>query len=455
MPTPISGLPEASEAKSTDQVPVNQDGVTKRVTIAQMATRIAAALGLGGLAYLASVGSGQITDGSVAPVDMTVGTPGAVLVYGTAGVPVEAGPGTSTYVFTSNGSGAVPTFQPASAGYTDEQAQDAVGVMVGTAGSITYVDGTPALHLADRDFGDFTCGTLGTVCDIDNSAITSAAVSDFTEAVQDAMGAALGDSLTYVDGTPLFHLAAKDYGDFTCTGTSSTCAVNSDAITSAKMRNSIGLSVMGRTGGSTGDPEDIGTTNGSGHLLKELQGSGVGWGLLVNANITTGTIAYSKMVDGGALSVAGRSANSAGVKADISATAGAYGALRERGSALSFRRESYQALTASGTGTVTVTFTVATSPNATIANSVAEAHSLVINAVSPVDGEQGFIVITNASSGEPFDDTPTFQLNGSTTNVSHFGDVMQEGNNDITVYRWLFDGTRLIVWVDANTAPPA
>jgi hypothetical protein len=49
-------------------------------------------------------------------------------------------------VLTSNGTFTSPTFQALPASYTDEQAQDAVGAMVD--GSLTYVDATPLLQRA-------------------------------------------------------------------------------------------------------------------------------------------------------------------------------------------------------------------------------------------------------------------------------------------------------------------
>ena len=350
-------------------------------------------------------------------------------------------------------------------------------VTVDAQGRVTAAaNGTP---IADGDKGDIIVTDDGETWEIDAGAVGNAELADLgvttgkiaagavtlakmadvvTNSLlgRDTAGAgavevlALGGGLGMVSGVVVTDALS---GAVTTSIGGTVTSLSNNVVGDSKFRDSVALSVIGRSANSTGDPGDI-VASADGDVLRR-SGATVGFGTIATAGIADAAVTPAKLNNGGALSALGRSANSAGVRADVSATAGEYGALRERGSALSFRRESYQALTASGTGTVTVTFTVATSPNATIANSVAEAHSLVINFVSPVNGESGFVIVTNAASGEPFDDTPTFNLNGSATNVSHFGGIMQDGNNDITVYRWLFDGTRLIVWVVANTAPPA
>lgn len=82
--------------------------------------------------------------------------------------------GTNGQVLTSNGYSA--TWQNASGGYTDEQAQDAVGAMVNS--SLTYTDATPLLAIASRDFGDWTTSSNGTVATIDNGVISTAKLAD-------------------------------------------------------------------------------------------------------------------------------------------------------------------------------------------------------------------------------------------------------------------------------------
>ena len=82
--------------------------------------------------------------------------------------------GTAGQILTSNGYSA--TWETASGGYTDEQAQDAIGAMVN--GSLTYTDGTPLLAIASRDNGDITTSAAGLTWTIDNGVISSAKLAD-------------------------------------------------------------------------------------------------------------------------------------------------------------------------------------------------------------------------------------------------------------------------------------
>ncbi len=76
---------------------------------------------------------------------------------------------TVTGILHSNVNGVEDTTTITAAAYTDEQAQDAVGAMINT--SLQYVDGTPLLAIADRDFGDFTTSGSGLTATIDAGAV--------------------------------------------------------------------------------------------------------------------------------------------------------------------------------------------------------------------------------------------------------------------------------------------
>lgn len=60
--------------------------------------------------------------------------------------------------------------------YTDEKAQDAIGLMLNAG--LTYTDGTPLLAISDRDWGDITSSGSGLSWVIDNLAITNAKIND-------------------------------------------------------------------------------------------------------------------------------------------------------------------------------------------------------------------------------------------------------------------------------------
>lgn len=112
-------------------------------------------------------------------------------------------------------------------------------------------------------------------------------------------------------------------------------ALASNVVTDAKLRDSGPLSVIGRSANSSGDPADISAVAASGAVLRE-SGSTIGFGTIASAGIANDAITDAKLRNSGALSVIGRSANSAGDPADISATAASGAVLRESGSVIGF-----------------------------------------------------------------------------------------------------------------------
>lgn len=110
--------------------------------------------------------------------------------------------------------------------------------------------------------------------------------------------------------------------------------VPDDAITDAKIRESAALSVIGRSANSVGNPADISAANDAEVLRRS--GTSLGFGTIATAGIADNAVANAKIRDSGALSVIGRSANSSGDPADISASAASDQVLRESGSVLGF-----------------------------------------------------------------------------------------------------------------------
>ena len=116
-------------------------------------------------------------------------------------------------------------------------------------------------------------------------------------------------------------------------GTIATAGLADDAVSDAKLRNSTGLSVIGRSTNSTGDPADIVGTDGQ---VLRVSGTALGFGTIVTAGVADNAISDAKLRDSSQLSVIGRSANSVGDPADIVATAASDAVLRESGSAIGF-----------------------------------------------------------------------------------------------------------------------
>ncbi|KXK51960.1 MAG: hypothetical protein UZ13_01516 [Chloroflexi bacterium OLB13] len=138
-------------------------------------------------------------------------------------------------------------------------------------------------------------------------AATAAVISDFAEAAQDAVGAALLDSAT-IDFT---------YNDGAGT---ITAIVIDDSISNAKLRNSVALSVIGRSANSTGDPGDISATAGSGAVLREAGGT-LGFGQVATAGIADAAIINAKLANMTQATVKGRPAGAGtGAPSDLSAS---------------------------------------------------------------------------------------------------------------------------------------
>ncbi|RIK36783.1 MAG: hypothetical protein DCC55_26290, partial [Chloroflexi bacterium] len=113
-------------------------------------------------------------------------------------------------------------------------------------------------------------------------AATAAVISDFAEAAQDAVGAALLDSAT-IDFT---------YNDGAGT---ITAIVIDGSISNAKLRNSAALSVIGRSANSTGSPADI-VASTDGHVLRR-SGTSLGFGQIVAEGIADNAIVTAKILN--------------------------------------------------------------------------------------------------------------------------------------------------------------
>lgn len=101
-----------------------------------------------------------------------------------------------------------------------------------------------------------------------------------------------------------------DKGDITVSGSGSTWTIDNDAVTSAKIldntvgnidiRQSAGLSVIGRSANSTGDVADItGTTDGQ---VLRVSGTTLGFGTVATAGLADGSVTMAKINQGGASS---------------------------------------------------------------------------------------------------------------------------------------------------------
>jgi hypothetical protein len=115
---------------------------------------------------------------------------------------------------------------------------------------------------------------------------------------------------------------------------SQAATIGAAKVTSAMLRNSAAISVIGRSANSAGVPADIAAVAASDSVLRE-SGSTIGFGTIATAGIADAAVTDAKISNRAALSVFGRAVNSIGVGADIVAAAGDT-ILRRTGTAVDF-----------------------------------------------------------------------------------------------------------------------
>lgn len=129
-------------------------------------------------------------------------------------------------------------------------------------------------------------------------------------------------------------VADGDKGDITVSSAGKVWTVDNNVISNAKIRQSAAFSVIGRAGNTTGDVADI-TAASEGQVLRRAIGGGLEFAQINSDNIINFGVSNAKIGARSALSVMGRSSNSTGVVADISAGTDGH-VLRRSGTTLGF-----------------------------------------------------------------------------------------------------------------------
>lgn len=75
-----------------------------------------------------------------------------------------------------------------------------------------------------------------------------------------------------------------------------TAGINDGAVTNGKLRDSVGIALIGRSVNSTGLPGDIGAVAGSGGVMRE-SGSTIGWGTIATAGIAASAVTNAKLAN--------------------------------------------------------------------------------------------------------------------------------------------------------------
>jgi hypothetical protein len=222
-------------------------------------------------------------------------------------------------------------------------------------------------------------------------------------------------------GTILVDSATIDftYNDGT---PSITAIVIDDSITDGKLRNSGALSVIGRSANSAGDPADISATPASDAVLRE-SGSVIGWGTVATAGIANDAITYAKIQNVSATDrLLGRDTAAAGDIEEIS-----LGASLEFSGSGSIQRAALTGdVTAAANGNVT-----------TIANDVVTNAKLADMAEATIKGRAAA-----AGTGDPTDLTAAQVATIVQASVDH-GSLAGLADDDHTQYL-LVAGTRAL-----------
>ncbi len=115
---------------------------------------------------------------------------------------------------------------------------------------------------------------------------------------------------------------------------SQVATIAANAVSNTKLRDSGALSVIGRSANSAGDPADISAIAASNSVLRE-SGSVLGFGTIATAGIANNAVTNAKIRQSSALSILGRAVNSIGDIDDIVASASDQ-VLRRTGTTLDF-----------------------------------------------------------------------------------------------------------------------
>ena len=115
-------------------------------------------------------------------------------------------------------------------------------------------------------------------------------------------------------------LADGDYGDVTATAGGATITIDNDVVTDAKLRESAGFSVIGKTDTGTGNPADI--VAGTDGVLRRSGSGNLIFGSLVTANYGDDSITYAKIQNVAENRIMGRDSTGSGNMEELTAGLG-------------------------------------------------------------------------------------------------------------------------------------
>lgn len=172
------------------------------------------------------------------------------------------------------------------------------------AANKNYVDlaVSGAISGLDGDKGDIVVSSLGTSWLIDSNAVTLSKIQQIgTDSLLGRDSAGTGnvevitlDSSLVMNGSGVLQRAALT-GDVTASAGSNTTTIGAGVVTDSKLRNSSALSLIGRSANSTGVVADITAVAASGSVLRESGGGTIGFGTISTPGIANGAVSLAKI----------------------------------------------------------------------------------------------------------------------------------------------------------------